>query len=115
MNTGHKPKVAVTVITPQRKRVEIWMEVKDPDLLAALIKSKGSTREASTAIGWKSHTFLQRLMRGEVKTLSTDSALLLARYLQVHPDVLFLTKVSTEHERTGDEKCSTFSGKKKAS
>jgi transcriptional regulator with XRE-family HTH domain len=75
---------------------EMWMELKDRELLLELIEEQGiSRRELARFAGWKSHTYLQRLLRGEVSTLSTDPAIRIAYRLQVPVHRLFRTRVST--------------------
>jgi transcriptional regulator with XRE-family HTH domain len=70
------------------------MQLKDPDLLAALMTSKKiSGRALSESAGWQSHTYLQRLLRGEVTTLKPEPAIAIAECLGVPTDVLFMTKV----------------------
>lgn len=81
------------------------MQLKDGELLAALIKArKYSLRGfADEAMGWRSHTYLQRLIRGEVRTVKPDTAVLMAHRLGVDLDVLFDTRVSTITVRNDDE------------
>lgn len=70
------------------------MELRDRKKLARLmVVQEVSQRELAAAAGWKSHSYLGRLMRGDVKTLETDPALRIAHYLQVGVEDLFLTKV----------------------
>lgn len=83
------------------------MELRDPKKLQRLmIVQDVSQRELAIAAGWKSHSYLGRLLRGEVKTLETTPALRIAHYLQVGTEDLFLTKVSTEidHSSTRTER-----------
>lgn len=71
------------------------MHLKDPHLLAALMLSKKiSGRKISESAGWRSHTYLQRLLRGEVSTLRPEPAIAIAECLGVPTDVLFVTNVS---------------------
>jgi transcriptional regulator with XRE-family HTH domain len=87
------------------------MQLKDRKLLARLMAIQGiSCRQLAREAGWNSHTYLQRLLRGDVNTLKTDPAILIAHRLQVPTDVLFVTKVSANPEQDGDE-----NGRKKAS
>lgn len=73
----------------------IWMELRDPKKLKRLmIVQDVSQRELAKIAGWKSHSYLGRLMAGKVKTLSTDPALRIAHELGVGVEDLFLTKVS---------------------
>lgn len=79
----------------------IWMEVIDRKKLARLMVVQGvSQRELATAAGWKSHSYLGRLLRGQVKTLETDPALRIAHHLKVGVEDLFLTRVSEESGQT---------------
>lgn len=73
------------------------MQVKDLDLLLALITGKKvSRRKLSEYAGWRSHTYLQRILRGEITTLTTDRAYKIAHYLGVPVEVLFLPRVSSD-------------------
>jgi transcriptional regulator with XRE-family HTH domain len=79
------------------------MQLKDRKLLARLMAIQGiSARQLAKEAGWRSHTYLQRLLSGEVSTLKTDPAALIALRLQVPQDVLFDTRTSTNPEHTDD-------------
>jgi transcriptional regulator with XRE-family HTH domain len=81
------------------------MELKDPDLLAALMASKKiSGRALSESAGWQSHTYLQRLLRGEVTTLKPGPAIAIAECLGVPVDVLFVSKVDRITEQVVQER-----------
>lgn len=87
MNTVSRP----TIIT------EIWMELRDRTLLAELMETKKiSARRLALDAGWKSHTYLQRLLRGDVKTLKSEPAARIAYRLEVPFTLLFTTKASEE-------------------
>lgn len=80
------------------------MELKDREFLAELMETHNlSTRELSRFAGWRSHTYLQRLLRGEVSTLKTDPAMRIAYRLQVPVHRLFVTRVSGETAHAGNE------------
>jgi transcriptional regulator with XRE-family HTH domain len=80
------------------------MEVKDHKLLARLVAIQDiSTRELARDAGWRSHSYLQRLIRGEVHTLRPDPAILIAQRLQVPVESLFLARTSTDRERLDQE------------
>lgn len=73
---------------------EVYMELRDRKKLARLMIVQEEThRSLSRAAGWKSHSYLGRLLRGEVKTLDTDAALRIAHKLRVPVDDLFLIRV----------------------
>lgn len=77
------------------------MQVKSPELIKVLMKDlKISGRQLSEFVGWNSHTYLQRILRGEIRTVTTDKAEKIAICLGVPRDVLFVPKVSTNHEQT---------------
>lgn len=72
------------------------MVLKDRKQLAKLMVIQNvSGRQLALAAGWKSHTYLQRLLRGQVNTLDTDPALRIANKLGVGVDDLFLVRVSS--------------------
>jgi transcriptional regulator with XRE-family HTH domain len=80
------------------------MEVKDHKLLARLVAIQDiSTRELARDAGWKSHSYLQRLIRGEVHTLKPEPAILIAHRLQVPVESLFLARTSIDRERLDQE------------
>jgi len=80
---------------------EIWMELIDRKRLARLMLIQGvSQRELARAAGWRSHSYLGRLLRGDAKTLETEPALRIAKALQVGVDDLFLVKTSSDLRRS---------------
>ncbi len=79
---------------------EIWMELKDRTLLAELMEQRNlSARALARKAGWKSHSYMNRLLSGDVKTLSTEPAARIANELQVPFNLLFVTRVSGEAAR----------------
>lgn len=73
------------------------MLLKDRKQLAKLMVIQGvSARQLAKIAGWKSHSYMNRLLAGDVRTLSTDPALRIAHYLGVGVDDLFLVKVSND-------------------
>lgn len=80
---------------------EVYMEIRDRKKLARLMIIQEEThRSLSAAAGWKSHSYLGRLLRGEVKTLDTDAALRIAHKLRVPVDDLFVVKVDSNPVHT---------------
>lgn len=72
------------------------MELHDRKRLAKLMLIQGaSQRQVAEAAGWRSHSYLGRLLRGEVKTLDPDAALRIAAYFGVGVDDLFVVRVSS--------------------
>lgn len=76
------------------------MELKDRKMLQKLMVIQGvSNRQLARAAGWKSHSYMNRLVAGAEKNLKPEPALRIAKHLGVGVDDLFLTKVEdvTEH------------------
>ena len=74
---------------------EVWMELIDRKRLAKLMLIQGvSQRELAKAAGWHSHSYLGRLLRGDVKTLEVEPAARIANALGVGVDDLFMVRVS---------------------
>ena len=72
------------------------MELIDRDKLARRMKQMDvSQRELARAAGWRSHSYMRRLLTGEVSTLNTDPALRIAHYLHLDVDDVFVTRVDS--------------------
>lgn len=89
------------------------MELKDRELLRELIEeqmSRGtlrSKRELAQFAGWKSHTYLQRLLKDDgPKTLETDPAIRIAYRLGVPVHRLFVTRASIDSAQIVGKKAS---------
>lgn len=99
---GRKVPTVDTAITTMKPLGEIWMELKDHTLLKELMETKGiSARTLSKRAGWKSHSYMNRLLLGEVKSLKTEPAARIAHELQVPFNLLFVSRVDDTSERTG--------------
>lgn len=74
---------------------EVWMIVRDYRKLArlALIQDK-SHREIASALGWASHSYVGRILRGQIRTIDPEAAVRMAHLFGVAVDDLFLTKSS---------------------
>lgn len=68
-------------------------------LLTLMVVQGKSQRDVSAAAGWKSHSYLGRILRGEVDTLDNDAAVRIAHYFGVGVDDLFVTRSSSTAER----------------
>jgi len=67
------------------------MVLRDRKQLAKLMVIQGvSGRQLSAAAGYASHTYVQRLLRGEVLSLRADPARRIARHLGVETTDLFI-------------------------
>lgn len=70
----------------------------DRKKLAKLMLIQEKThRDVAHAAGWSSHSYVGRLLSGEVNTLRPEAALRIAKFLGVGVDDLFVTRVSTNH------------------
>lgn len=86
--------MAITNIGTTR---EIWMVLTDRKKLARLMVLQGvSQRELATALGWKSHTYVGRILSGDVKTVTPDAAVRIAHHLGCVIDDLFTPRMSTD-------------------
>lgn len=75
----------------------IWMKLTDRKMLAKLMTIQGvSARQLARAAGWKSHSYMNRLLSGEVSTLEPEPAVRIARHLGVGVDDLFMPRLSTD-------------------
>jgi transcriptional regulator with XRE-family HTH domain len=77
------------------------MKLRDPQLLARLMQDADdgagiSQRELAIAAGWRSHSYMARLLRGEATNLKPQPAARIAKRLRVPIDLLFVTKLSTD-------------------
>lgn len=102
-NSGHAVRQGTTVsistqtVTP----MELYMIVKDAELLRRLLQTKGiSARSLSTSIGWSSHSYANRILSGQVRTVTPEAAMKIAYILQVPVDLIFTPRVSgnAEHD-----------------
>lgn len=85
----------------QRPAGEVWMLLKDRRLLGRLIALQGwSIRELSRESGFKSHTYLLRLISGQATSCTAERAVAIAAQLNVPLDTLFLTRLSTDPGRS---------------
>lgn len=84
-------------------RFEVYMLLKDRKRLARLIEiQEVSKRSVARAAGWKSHTYLLRLLSGQERTLEPEHAVKIATYLGVDVADLFTPKVSTDSAQRGN-------------
>lgn len=89
-------------------KFEVYMLVKDRKRLARLIEiQEVSKREVARKAGWKSHTYLLRLLSGEATTLEPEHAVRIAAYLKVDLYDLFLPKVSSGSEQAAPQRDSS--------
>lgn len=81
------------------------MILQDRKRLAKLMVIQGvSQRRLSQAAGWRSHSYLGRLLRGEVRSLDTEAATRIACTLGVGVDDLFLARMSPVSDQNGAQR-----------
>jgi hypothetical protein len=101
--TGHYDHSGVTVSRPIRAKLpEIYVKVLDPKKIVKLMVIQGvSQRELAEAAWGKdaSHSYLGRILRGQIKSIRPEPADRIAHYLGVGRDDLFLARVTTDSAR----------------
>lgn len=70
-------------------------------LLKLMLIQGASQRDVARAAGWSSHSYLGRLLRGQVHTLDIDAAVRIAHYFEVGVDDLFVSRSSSDTRHTG--------------
>lgn len=76
------------------------MQVRDHRKLARLMVIQGvSHRDLATAVGWRAHSYVGRITRGQIKNVDPIAATKIAHVLNVAVDDLFLTRVSSNTGR----------------
>lgn len=89
--------MSATAIAP----MELYMIVKDPDLLRRLLDTKGiSARQLTRDMGWSGHSYVNRILTGKVRTVQPDAAVKIAYLLQVPVDLIFVARVSGDPRRS---------------
>lgn len=84
------------------KLPELFMKVLDPKKIKRLMVIQGvSQRQLAEIAGWDSHSYLGRILRGEIKSIQRDPALRIAYHLGVGLDDLFVTRLSTDAAQSG--------------
>lgn len=98
---GHNGAERLTFMTVTPLVTELYMQVKDSELLRRLLETKGFTaRQLSKQMGWKSHSYMNRVLSGQVRTVTPDAAVKIAYLLQVPVDLVFVARVSGETRQT---------------
>lgn len=104
--TGHCDHRRTTVSKSQPDPLpELFMKVRDPQYIVKLMDiQEVSLRDLSRSAGWKSHTYLIRILRGEIKSVQPKPAARIARRLGVGIDDLFLTRLSSDTAQSSKRK-----------
>lgn len=73
------------------------MQVIDPKKIQKLMVIQDvSTRTLAREVGYASHAYVARILRGEISTVTPDRAARIARYFGVGIDDLFVPRLSTD-------------------
>jgi transcriptional regulator with XRE-family HTH domain len=76
------------------------MQVRDHRKLARLALIQDAThRDIATAVGWKSHSYVGRILRGQVKTVDPEAAVRMCHYFGVAVDDFFVSRSSKNPRR----------------
>lgn len=76
------------------------MRVIDPKKIKKLMVIQDvSYRDMAEAVGYQSHAYIGRILRGEITTVTPDRAARMARFLGVGIDDLFVPRLSTDTGR----------------
>lgn len=75
---------------------EVWMRLHDRKRLAKIMAIQGvSARQLADRVGYRSHAYITRLLRGEINNLPAERAARVALYLGVGVDDLFMPEGSS--------------------
>lgn len=73
------------------------MRVNDPKQIKKLMVIQGvNSRELAEAAGYRTHSYITRILRGEIKTVTPERAARIARFFGVGVDDLFVPRLSTD-------------------
>lgn len=73
------------------------MRVKDPKQIKKLLVIKEvSARDLAKAIGYRSHSYVTRILRGEISNVTPEKAARIAAFLEVGVDDLFVARLSSD-------------------
>ena len=83
---------------PTKPRLpEIYMRVIEPKKIRKLMLIQNvSQRALAEAAGWQSHSYVARLLSGEIKTVTPDRAARIAAFFEVGMDDLFVARLSSD-------------------
>lgn len=81
----------------KQRTPEIYMRVIDPKRILKLMAVQDvSARQLATGAGYETHTYMQRILRGEIKTVTPERAARIALFLGVGVDDLFVPRQSSD-------------------
>lgn len=81
------------------------MRVKDPKQIKKLMVIQNvSARTLAEKVGYKSHAYVARILRGEITTVTPERAARIARFFGVGVDDLFVPRLSTDASQSAKKR-----------
>lgn len=81
------------------------MRVIDPKKILKLMAIQDvSARTLADEVGYSSHSYITRILRGEITTVTPERAARIARFFGVGVDDLFVARLSTDARQNGKRK-----------
>ncbi|MBS45337.1 MAG: hypothetical protein CMH83_19635 [Nocardioides sp.] len=83
------------------------MQVIDPKKILKLMAiQEVSARTLAEQIGYSSHSYVNRILKGDIKTVTPERAARIARFFGVGVDDLFVPRLSTDARQSSKRKAS---------
>ena len=93
---------------PTRAKLpELYMKVLDPKKIVKLMVIQEVTQRELAEAAWgegASHSYLGRILRGQIKSIQPDPAARIAEYLGVGMDDLFVARLSSSTGQSAKRK-----------
>ncbi len=81
------------------------MRVIDPKRILKLMAIQDvSARTLADAVGYSSHSYITRILRGEITTVTPERAARIARFFGVGIDDLFVPRLSSDSGRNSKQR-----------
>lgn len=81
------------------------MQVIDPKKIRKLMVIQDvSARKLADEVGYASHSYINRILSGDIKTVTPERAARISRYFGVGIDDLFVARLSTDARQVGKHK-----------
>lgn len=68
-------------------------------LATLIVIQEDSHRNLAKAVGWKSHSYVGRILRGEVRSVTPEAAARIAAHFGIPMDDIFVPRVSGDGRR----------------
>lgn len=84
---------------------EIYMQVIDPKRIKKLMLiQEVSARTLAERVGYKSHSYINRILNGDIKTVTPDRAARIAHFFEVGVDDLFVARASSDARQSDNRR-----------